>query len=154
MKIRLTHVIKVDHSLNLDRCVPVAVSLANKQIALMANTLSKFEKGGGRFAAMKVALWDSRGFVTDLTLPGLIESVMDVTDLELVIWLELDTDSDTSVQAVRDFETLLCSASSHIDGQVLEGDVSPAPEDYVIYIKTTDITVRDNDFNCVQGEPV
>lgn len=154
MKIRMTHVVKVDTSFNLERSTPVAVSLANKQIALMANTLSDFAKAGGKFAAAQVDLWDSGGLVSDLALPGLIESVMDSTDLELVIWLELDTDSDLSVQAVRDFEALLCSISSYIDGQVLGDDASPRPEDYVIYTQTTDPVIEDTDFNCIQGEPV
>lgn len=154
MKIRMTHVMKVDTTFNLERVVPVAVPLANKQIALMTKTFSEFAKAGGRSAAVHVALWDSNALVTDLTLPDLIVSVMDTNDLELVVQLELDTDSDESVQAVRQFEALLCSASSHIDGQVLGDDASPVPEDYIIYTQTTDIVIKDTDFYCVQGEPV
>lgn len=154
MKIRMTHVVKVDTSFNLERSTPIAVSLANKQIALMANTLSEFAKASGKCAVTQVDLWDSGGLVSDLALPGLIESVMDSTDLELVIWLELDTDSALSVQAVRDFETLLCSISSRVDGQILGDDASPCPEDYVIYTQTTDLVIEDTDFNCIHGEPV
>lgn len=154
MKIRMMHVVKIDTSLNLERSTPVDASLANKQLALMANTLSEFAKAGGRFAAVQVDLWDSGGLVWDLALPGLIESVMDSTDLELVIWLELDTDSDTSVQALRDFEALLCSISSGIDGQVFGDAASPYPEDYVIYTQTADLVIKDTDFNCIHGEPV
>lgn len=154
MKVRVTHVVKVDTSFNLERAVEVAIPLANKHIALMAHAFSEFAKTGGRPAAMHVALWDSNALVTDLTLPGLIESVMDTNDLELVVMMELDTDSDDSIRAVREFEALLCSASSRIDGQVLGGDTSPVPEDYVIYTQTTDIVIKGTDFNCIQGEPV